>query len=108
MRGSRLSGRAGGSAEPAVHLRHHRPAQVGAVAPEDGRRLAVPRRFADQLIRTQRMARYGMHLVVGPLYHNGPLTAVRLLLAGVPLAIPARFDAADTLRVIAELGWNRR
>jgi long-chain acyl-CoA synthetase len=52
------------------------------------------------LITTQRMARYGTHLVVGPMYHNGPLTAVRLFLAGVPLVVHASFDAAATLAAI--------
>jgi long-chain acyl-CoA synthetase len=52
------------------------------------------------LITTQRMARYGTHLVVGPLYHNGPLTAVRLFLAGVPLVVHASFDAAAMLAAI--------
>lgn len=54
----------------------------------------------DHLIRTQRMARYGAHLVVGPLYHNGPLTAVRLLLAGVPVVVHAGFDAEHTVAAI--------
>lgn len=57
-----------------------------------------------ELITTQRMAKYGPHLVVGPLYHNGPLTAVRLLLAGVPLVIPSRFDAAEALAAIETYG----
>lgn len=43
----------------------------------------------------------GAHLVVGPLYHNGPLTAVRLLLAGVPVVLEEHFDAASTLDLIA-------
>jgi len=50
----------------------------------------------------QRMAKYGTHLVVGPLYHNGPLTAVRLLLAGVPLVVHGTFDAERALAAIAE------
>ena len=53
-----------------------------------------------ELLRGQRMARYGAHLVVGPLYHNGPLTAVRLLLAGVPLVVMPNFDATEALRLI--------
>lgn len=40
------------------------------------------------------------HLVVGPLYHTGPLTAVRLLLAGTPLVVMPRFDAEGVLRAI--------
>ncbi len=58
----------------------------------------------DELIRTQRMARFGTHLVVGPLYHNGPLTAVRLLLAGVPLVVHGSFDAQQTLAAIERYG----
>ncbi len=54
------------------------------------------------LITTQRMAKYGTHLVVGPMYHNGPLTAVRLFLAGVPLVVHGSFDAERTLAAIEE------
>lgn len=50
------------------------------------------------------MASLGTHLVVGPLYHNGPLTAVRLLLAGVPLGVTERFDAETVLAMVARLG----
>jgi long-chain acyl-CoA synthetase len=53
-------------------------------------------------ITTHRLTKLGAHLVVGPLYHNGPLTAVRLLLAGVPLVVHSRFDAEATLATIAE------
>ena len=51
-------------------------------------------------IRSHRLAALGTHLVVGPLYHNGPLTAVRLLLAGVGLVVHERFDAEATLAAI--------
>jgi long-chain acyl-CoA synthetase len=57
--------------------------------------------FVDH-IGSHRLARLGTHLVVGPLYHNGPLTAVRLLLAGVPIVVHARFDPEATLAAIAE------
>ena len=53
-------------------------------------------------ITAHRMAQLGPHLVVGPLYHNGPLTAVRLLLAGVPVVVHGRFDAEAALRAIEE------
>ena len=43
---------------------------------------------------------FGPHLVVGPLYHNGPLTSVRLLICGVPVAVMGRFDAEGTLAAI--------
>ena len=57
--------------------------------------------FVDH-IAAHRLAQLGTHLVVGPLYHNGPLTAVRLLLAGVPVVVHERFDAEATLAAIAE------
>ncbi len=44
----------------------------------------------------------GPHLVVGPLQHNGPLTALRHLLAGRPVVVLPRFDAEEVLRRIAE------
>ncbi|HEY7627287.1 MAG TPA: AMP-binding protein [Ilumatobacteraceae bacterium] len=59
--------------------------------------------FAEH-IAGHRLAKLGTHLVVGPLYHNGPLTAVRLLLAGVPLVVHQRFDAEATLAAIADHG----
>jgi long-chain acyl-CoA synthetase len=55
--------------------------------------------FVDH-ITGHRLAKLGPHLVVGPLYHNGPLTAVRLLLAGVPVVVHERFDAEATLAAI--------
>ncbi len=55
--------------------------------------------FAEQMA-SYRLAKYGTHLVVGPLYHNGPLTAVRLVLAGVPVVVHYNFDAAKTLATI--------
>jgi long-chain acyl-CoA synthetase len=53
-------------------------------------------------IATHRLAQLGPHLVAGPLYHNGPLTAVRLLLCGVPIVVHERFDAEATLAAIDE------
>lgn len=47
-----------------------------------------------------RMSGLGPHLVAGPLHHNGPLTAVRLLLAGTPLVVLPKFDAAAALAAI--------
>jgi acyl-CoA synthetase (AMP-forming)/AMP-acid ligase II len=44
----------------------------------------------------------GTHLVVGPLQHNGPLTSVRHLIAGQPVVIMPRFDAAAALDLIAQ------
>ncbi len=48
------------------------------------------------------LAAYRPHLVVGPLYHTGPLTAVRLLLAGTPVVVLPRFDAEGVLRAIQD------
>ncbi len=47
-------------------------------------------------------AESGRHLVVGPMYHTGPLSGARLLAAGVPSVILGRFDAEKTLRAIQE------
>jgi long-chain acyl-CoA synthetase len=48
------------------------------------------------------MAAFGRHLVVGPMYHTGPLSGARLLAAGVPSVILGKFDAQKTLRAIDE------
>ena len=48
------------------------------------------------------MGEFGPHLVVGPMYHTGPLSGSRLLAAGVPAVILGRFDAEKTLRAIEE------
>jgi long-chain acyl-CoA synthetase len=42
----------------------------------------------------------GPHLVAGPLQHNGPLTAVRHLLAGQPVVVLGKFDAERVLQAI--------
>ncbi|MET0326438.1 MAG: AMP-binding protein [Ilumatobacteraceae bacterium] len=46
------------------------------------------------------LAGLGTHLVVGPMYHTGPLSGVRLLAAGVPVVVLGRFDAEQVLRAI--------
>ncbi|MBM3670919.1 MAG: AMP-binding protein [Actinobacteria bacterium] len=51
-------------------------------------------------LRAHPFAAHGTHLVVGPLYHTGPLQAVRLLGAGIPVVVLGRFDAAATLAAI--------
>ena len=58
------------------------------------------------IVRTNRFAQLGAHLVVGPLYHTGPLGAVRILAAGNPVAILGRFDAELTLDAIN--AWGSR
>ncbi|HAR30346.1 MAG TPA: acyl--CoA ligase [Gammaproteobacteria bacterium] len=50
------------------------------------------------------MAAFGPHLVVGPMYHTGPLSGARLLAAGVSSVILARFDAEKTLDAIQRYG----
>jgi acyl-CoA synthetase (AMP-forming)/AMP-acid ligase II len=47
-----------------------------------------------------RFAAFGTHLVVGPMYHTGPLSGVRLLAAGVPVVVLGRFDAEAVLHAI--------
>jgi long-chain acyl-CoA synthetase len=51
-------------------------------------------------LKKNRFAQYGTHLVVGPMYHTGPLSGMRLLVAGVPSVICSKFDPENTLRVI--------
>ena len=43
---------------------------------------------------------FGTHLVVGPMYHTGPLSGMRLLCAGIPSVILAKFDPEATLAAI--------
>jgi long-chain acyl-CoA synthetase len=51
-------------------------------------------------LQAHRLAAFGTHLVVGPMYHTGPLSGMRLLVAGVPSVILFRFDAEATLAAI--------
>jgi long-chain acyl-CoA synthetase len=51
-------------------------------------------------LRGNPFAQLGAHLVVGPMYHTGPLTGVRLLAAGVPVVVLGRFDPEATLAAI--------
>ncbi|MEO5902183.1 MAG: AMP-binding protein [Ilumatobacteraceae bacterium] len=53
-------------------------------------------------MQSNAFAAFGTHLVVGPMYHTGPLSGMRLLVAGVPSVILAKFDAEATLRTIQE------
>ncbi|MCZ6659280.1 MAG: AMP-binding protein [Gammaproteobacteria bacterium] len=48
------------------------------------------------------MAGLGNHLIVGPMYHTGPLSGARLLAAGRSSVILGRFDAEKTLRAIQD------
>ena len=45
-------------------------------------------------------AEFGTHLVVGPMYHTGPLSGMRLFTLGIPSVILGRFDAETTLATI--------
>ena len=51
-------------------------------------------------LRPSPFAAFGTHLVVGPMYHTGPLSGVRLLAAGIPVVVLGRFDAEGVLRAI--------
>ena len=55
-----------------------------------------------QQLRENPLAPLGPHLVVGPMYHTGPLTGVRTLLAGAPVVVAGRFDAESVLRTVQE------
>ncbi|MDG2113203.1 MAG: AMP-binding protein, partial [Actinomycetota bacterium] len=46
------------------------------------------------------LAGFGTHLVVGPMYHTGPLSGMRLLATGTSSIILGRFDAEATLAAI--------
>jgi long-chain acyl-CoA synthetase len=48
------------------------------------------------------LAELGNHLIIGPMYHTGPLSGARLLAAGVCSTILTRFDAENTLRAIQD------
>lgn len=49
-------------------------------------------------------AEFGTHLVVGPMYHTGPLSGARLLVAGIPVVVLGRFDPEATLAAIDRYG----
>ena len=53
-----------------------------------------------EVLKQHGFAQYGTHLVVGPMYHTGPLSGMRLLVAGIPSVILRRFDAEATLATI--------
>jgi len=53
-----------------------------------------------EALKLNRFAAFGTHLVVGPMYHTGPLSGMRLLVAGVPSVILRKFDAEGTLATI--------
>ena len=47
---------------------------------------------------------HGRHLVVGPMYHSGPLTSTRLFLGGAPVTVLGKFDAEALLDAIQRDG----
>jgi long-chain acyl-CoA synthetase len=49
-----------------------------------------------------RMAAFGRHLMVGPMYHSGPLTGTRLFAGGVPITVLGKFDAEALLLAIEQ------
>ena len=51
-------------------------------------------------LRLNSMVGHGRHLVVGPMYHSGPLSSTRLLAAGVPVTVLGKFDAEKLLATI--------
>ena len=53
-----------------------------------------------EALKLNRFATFGTHLVVGPMYHTGPLSGMRLLVAGKPSVILDRFDPEKTLATI--------
>jgi long-chain acyl-CoA synthetase len=53
-----------------------------------------------EALATHSFAHFGTHIVVGPMYHTGPLSGVRLLAVGVPVVVLSRFDAEGVLKAI--------
>ena len=54
-----------------------------------------------ETLQESRFSKFGNHLVVGPMYHTGPLSGMRNLVAGVPVVVLGRFDAEKTLLAIS-------
>jgi long-chain acyl-CoA synthetase len=88
------------AAEPDVHERHHGCTEGRGVAAADVRRRDHHRRAPRGHWRRDRFAQLGTHLVVGPMYHTGPLSGMRLLAVGVPVVVLGRFDAERVLQAI--------
>jgi len=55
-----------------------------------------------EALQESRFSKFGNHLVVGPMYHTGPLSGMRNLVAGVPVVVLGRFDAEKTLSAISD------
>ena len=57
-----------------------------------------------QRLRSGSMLKYGRHLIVGPMYHSGPLAGTRLFIGGAPVTVLGRFDAETVLAAIERDG----
>ncbi|MFM2072491.1 MAG: hypothetical protein RLZZ623_2754 [Actinomycetota bacterium] len=53
-----------------------------------------------EVLQQGRFAQFGTHLVVGPMYHTGPLSGMRALAGGTPIVVLGRFDAERVLAAI--------
>lgn len=53
-----------------------------------------------QRLAENSMVSHGRHLVVGPMYHSGPLSSTRLFLGGAPVTVLGRFDGVTLLEAI--------
>jgi long-chain acyl-CoA synthetase len=53
-----------------------------------------------EVLAKNRFAQFGTHLVVGPMYHTGPLSGMRLLAAGIPVVVLGRFEAERVLEAV--------
>jgi acyl-CoA synthetase (AMP-forming)/AMP-acid ligase II len=51
-------------------------------------------------LQKNRFIDFGTHIVIGPMYHTGPLGGVRILAAGGPVVVLGRFDPENVLRTI--------
>lgn len=57
-----------------------------------------------EVLAKNRFAQFGTHLVVGPMYHTGPLSGMRLLAAGIPVVVLGRFEAERVLDAVDRHG----
>ncbi|MEI7753879.1 MAG: AMP-binding protein [Actinomycetota bacterium] len=51
-------------------------------------------------LRANRFTKFATHLVVGPMYHTGPLNGFRILAVGTPVAVLNKFDPEAVLAAI--------
>jgi acyl-CoA synthetase (AMP-forming)/AMP-acid ligase II len=75
-----------------------RPKAIDAAPQTLPRTETVSAFFAE--IQAQAAFGSGAHLVVGPLYHNAPLSSVRSLAAGDPVVVMSKFDPERALKAI--------